>query len=195
MPEADRTPAIRPLKFWTDWENDPENPGQKRPVDYVEWHKVGTSIPATNVEKVPRLMPNREKGRPAALEWPALEPYYEAWKKAEEPPEIGTPLAAWPGASPALVEALKNFKIKTVEDFAGMEDAEVSKIRLPNARQFWAQAKAFLQAQGDASKVEAALASRDSEIEELKRQIAEMKEAPKRGPGRPKKADTEGAPT
>lgn len=188
MPEVnDRTPAIRPIEFWTDWENDPRNPGQKIGHEWVRWVKIGETNGPTTAEKVARLQGNKARNRGPALEWEVIEPYYKAWKEGQEPPVDGTALAAWPGASKALVEALADRKIKTVEDFATMPDHEMAKIPIPNIRFLWSSAKNFLKAQEGASAMEAALSQRDNEIEALKRQMADLMEARSAPAAEPKK--------
>lgn len=187
-------PAIRALKFWVEYESDPGKPNENKAVEYVEWVKIGVSNSAATVVKVSRLMANPEKNRPAAEEWAMLADAYEAWRKGEEPPETGTPMAAWPGATPALIEALKGLGVKTVEDFVRMPDHEVTKIRIPNIRHMWNTAGEFLKTREGSNQIEAALAERDAENAELQRQMAELKAqvaemAPKKRLGRPPKAE------
>lgn len=188
---SDQTPTIRALKFWLEYETDPSNPNEKKAVEWVEWVKIGTSNGASNCVKVARLMANPAKNRLEAMEWPMLEGAYKAWKKGEEPPVSGTPLAAWPGATPALIEALKGFDVKTIEDFIGMPDHEVAKIRIPNIRHMWETAREFMKSREGTNQIEAALAERDAENADLKVQMDELKAqmaalAPKK-PGRPPK--------
>lgn len=184
MDDQSLTMPIRALKFWVSYEDDPEKKDEKKPVEWVEWVKIGTSNGPSNIVKVARLKANKDRKRPESPEWPMLERAYDAWRKGEEPPEHGTPLAAWPGSTPVLIEAMKGFGVKTVEDFVGMADHEVTKIRIPNIRHMWKTAGEFLKAQEGANQIEAALAERDAEIEELKRQMAAL--APRK-PGRPPK--------
>ena len=40
--------------------------------------------------------------------WEVVGPAYEAWKKGQEVPEDGTPLAAWPGVSPEIAQRLRS---------------------------------------------------------------------------------------
>lgn len=173
-------PTIKPIKFWTEFEADPEKPGELRAVDWVTWVKLGTSIPATTSDRVPRLQ-GRGSKRPA-VEWDQIAPYYTAWKQSEEIPSFGTPLIAWAGATPTLIDALKGFNVKTCEEFAAMPDHEVAKVRMPDIRVRWDAVKVFLEEKGKRAVFDEELAKRDAEIAELRALIGE-----KRGPGRPKK--------
>lgn len=171
-----RDPAIYPIKFWTDYEPDPQEPGNKIAVDWVAWIKKGDSAGATTQSKISRLKPhkNRQGVEVAAVEWSVIEPHYEAWKTSEEPPEDGTPLIAWPGCNDALCSALKKLNIRTVEDFVEAPDHAFNGLPVPNIRYLREQAASFLIAQGDVSAVADELAKRDQEIEDLKVQIADL---------------------
>lgn len=180
MLNNENAPQIVPTDWWTEYVVDPNNPKEQIGVDYVKWVKKGTNGNAATCEKVARYMAKTDAHgnviREAALEWSVLEPYYKAWKEGEEIPEIGTPLAAWPGASVQLVEALKKYKIKTVEDFAMSVDAALGGIPIPNIGQLRRTAHAFLEAQRTTSQVEAALTAKDGIIDALKADMAEMRE-------------------
>jgi hypothetical protein len=47
-----------------------------------------------------------EQDRPGRSRVDVLKPYYDNWKAGQAAPVNGTPLAAWPGATPQLVKAL-----------------------------------------------------------------------------------------
>jgi hypothetical protein len=177
--DNDRVPAIRPMRFWTEYEPDPTKPGEQRAIDKVEWVKVGDRMGSTTISRVQHLMPRtgfKGKKYEASIEWLAIQPAYERWKANEEIPENGTPLAAWPGADRALVDALKKLNILSVEDFVGAADHAFSAIPIPDLRKRRKMAESFLLAQGEVSKTEAELSKRDALIEKQAAEMAEMKE-------------------
>lgn len=81
----------------------PENPEAMRAVDWVEYGPVGSLDKCTTIDKVSRLRAvvkdtgSNPVAAMASAKWRAIEPFYDAWKKGNELPEHGTPLAAWNG--------------------------------------------------------------------------------------------------
>lgn len=170
--EQDRVPAIRPIKFWTEYVPDPAKPGEMKGIDRVEWVKVGDKMGTTCSETISRLCkPGRE-----ALEWSVIGPSYERWKQTQEIPENGTPLEAWPGADRGLVEALKKVNVRTVEDFVQVPDHNLAGIPIPDLRKRRKMAESFLLSQGEVSAVEAELTKRDEMIAKQQRDMDEMRE-------------------
>ncbi len=121
--------------------------------------------------------------------WSIIGPRYEAWKKGEELPEGGTPLAAWAGLDPDQVKALKAEDIRTVEDIAVMGEAVCKRLGFPNAVSLPKMAQEYLDGQTAAEK--------DAELVTLKEKMAAMEamleetmkpEAPAKR-GRPRKAE------
>lgn len=53
---------------------------------------------------------------------------YEAWKEGKEIPVNGTPIVAWPVASPAQVKMLTEMHILTVEDLAAANEEAVGRL-------------------------------------------------------------------
>lgn len=202
---ADRgRPEIKIEKFWTDFEPDPFNPGTMRPVDKVTWVKRGDQHHSTVTEKIARLCGGERPGKdglpthiPPAIEWLVIEAPYKAWKERQEMPVSGTPLEAWPGMTPEQVRVMKGFHLDSVEDVAEMGESVIMRCGIPGIREIKKKAQAFLTAQRDTSKIEAALSSRDAEIEALKAMVADLQaaraaeEPAKRGPGRPPKQPVE----
>jgi hypothetical protein len=170
--EQARTPAIRVLRFWTDYMPDPAKPGELKPVDRVEWVKVGDAKGTTVSESIKRL----SKPAQEALEWSVIGPAYEHWKKSQEIPETGTPLEAWPGADRNLVDALKKVNVRTVEDFVQVPDHAFAGIPIPDLRKRRKMAESFLLSQGEVSAVEAELTKRDEMIARQQRDMDEMRE-------------------
>lgn len=174
-------------------------PGQD-PIDWVLLAPAGPAFDKTRTwHRVCKLMPPEDADETTkssdsfmamAGRWKVIGPAYEAWKKGNEIPTEGTPLAAWGGVNASQVEALKKMGIFTVEQVRDMGDAAVSELRMPNARALPKLAGKFLETEN--------VSVKDAKIEELEEKIkvmAEMMEEqkPKRGPGRPKKADSEAA--
>lgn len=102
-----------------------------------------------------------------------IRPLYEAWKRGEQLPEEGTPLAACNFLRSEDVSVLKMAGVRTVEELANMLDTNLGQVRLPSMREKRAQAKKFLEAQ-DTNKSAAKLAAQEQTIEELKKQMAEL---------------------
>lgn len=181
---------IRVDRFWTDYR--PEADGSMKAIDMVEFHSIGDDK-TTAVHRVKDILPPKhpEMKNPShqamMARWEVLGPAYDAWKRDEELPEEGTPLAAWSALSPEQVRVLKSLDIRTVEEVSQIGDSVTEKLRFPNARKLPELAKSFLSG--------TAVAAKDKEISDLKEQMAAMQELlqeqmqTKRKPGRPKKEE------
>jgi hypothetical protein len=189
--QRERLPFIAVTEFNTKYEPQPD--GSQKPVDWVSWVKKGTQNPAVMEEKVSRLL--KFPQNPLTI---VIGPIYERWKKNQSAPVDGTPLAAWPGATPSLVKALEPLNIRSVEDLALMEDSAIMKVSIPGLREKQKQARSYLEAQKSTAgvaaenlKLKEQLEAQASEIAELRAAVealAEKDVAPiKRGPGRPPK--------
>lgn len=180
LPRDARIPAIVPSRFWTEYEPDPAEPGKMIAVDWVEWVKVGDRSGAATQERISRLAPRRDKrtGKEVvAIEWAALGPKYEAWKRNEEIPVNGTPIEAWPGSTSHLVDALKRINVRSVEDFANAPRESFKGLPFPDLPGKQKAAKAFLEAAGDRAKIAAELETRDKTIESQGREIEELRKS------------------
>lgn len=203
-PDANRRLTVVALQFWTDYEPDPANPGQMRAVDWVKWAKRGDLSTAANVDKVNRVrQPLKSMMDDSTMEpnpvWLAIENAYEAWKKGQDVPADGTPLDAWSALSKTQAKAFRDAGFAAVEHIALIEDAQIAKVRLPDVRRIRDLARAYVAHRENNAAVEASLAAQAGEIETLKQQLAEATaalhrladdgegEAPRRGPGRPRK--------
>jgi hypothetical protein len=102
-----------------------------------------------------------------------IRPHYDAWKKGEELPETGTPIAACNFLNAEALAVLKRTGIRSVEDLATAPDQTLDAIKLPEMRKKREQAKHMLAAT-DANKVAASITARDATIAEQSAQIAEM---------------------
>jgi hypothetical protein len=161
-------------------------PGEFNEIEWCEFFRVGNANFSTIKDKVSRLQKD-------SIIWPSLAQYYEAWKKGQELPAVGTPLGIWPGVNQAQASALKTFGIRTVEEVASMEEGVMNRVPLPGMRSLRENAKRFLEAR-DSTRVEEELAKRDAKIEVLTAQLenlaiqfSEQQEPARRKPGRPPK--------
>lgn len=168
-----RIASIVPLNFWIEYE--PQSDGTMKEVEKVEWSRKGTQNTST-VEKISRLMKMGMTG-----EWEALKPYYDRWKAGQEAPVDGTPLAAWPGATPHLVKALEPYHIRSIEDLADLTDGTLAKIPLPGIRNFRDTARAYVAAASTTAPVAGRLAELQSENESLKARLETLEQVVKGG--------------
>lgn len=133
--------------------------------------------------------------------WGQIEPYYNAWKKGTEVPETGVPLSAWAGVTAEQADVLRKSHIRTVEDLSQMNDNQMARIMLPNARALKQTATEFLASRGTvetAAKVtalEEQNAVLKAKLDEMADMIAERlgkaddEASEKRRPGRPRKSE------
>lgn len=186
----DRMPAIIPLDFRVDYQPQPD--GSMKEIEVVEYTRKG-SQGATTPARIEHLQRMRD-GRQDPV-WLAIKPYYDNWKAGKGAPVNGTPLEAWPGATPQLVKALLPFHIKSVEDLAEIEEGPLNKCGVPGIRGMKANAQAFIEAQKNTAAVAGEVAALRAEKETMAAEIAELKELvaslakdePKRPVGRPRK--------
>lgn len=182
-PDANRLPNIVPVEFWTDFAM--EN-GEIAAMDYVKWAKRGDYHSTAVVEKVKRLRKplnmTDDMGNPMPNPlWQVIEPAYLAWKAGQEMPENGTPLESWPMVNKPQIKVLRQAMYRSVEDLASVQDSDLTRIKLPNARELRDRAKQFLQAKQDTAYIDKAMSSRDAELQAMRTQaetdralIAEM---------------------
>lgn len=187
--------SLRIVKFETRYPlKNPENPNEGyKEVDYV----ITTSVGNAKYIEVPQRIADIKRRTDGT--WEIIKPYYEAWKDGQELPADGTPLAAWHGVRPEMVEVLRAHRIRTVEELAVLPDSSIDQIKLPGLRNVRDAAKAWEQT-ADKRAVAADLAAKDAEIDALKQQMADLmamlkgdptEEPIKRKPGRPRKEDPE----
>lgn len=127
------------------------------------WEKremVELRVPGDKLNAPVKFVTDKEKER-----WPAQ---YAAWKAGQDQETAGGwPLEKWPGADVAQVEALRDAKVRTVEQLAGMSDANLSKLG-PGWRPMRQAAQDFLKAAESA----APMAALREENDKLKSQQA-----------------------
>lgn len=173
----------------------------ERAIDWVEiapsgeafdrtrtWHRIKDVTPPEDVDDTRR---DSMSFKIAEARWQKIQPKYEAYKRGQDIPEDGTPLAAWAGVSPEQAAHLKAMGLRTVEAVRDMSESAVSRLPFPNARKLSQLAGDFLASKGEAAK--------DAELAEMRERMAIMEEMlaagqpEKRGPGRPKKVAEEEA--
>lgn len=173
-------------------------------VTYAPAHDpVGTSTKVRVKELIPpesiRNDNDGTKLNMMHLKWNMIRPAYEAWKKGVEIPTDGTPLAVWAGITADQAEVLRARSLKTVEAVRDATDSMIAKVPLPNMRQLREMAGKFLEGQSAAAAA-AQVSERDEKIRNMQAMMEEMaarlaavdgQESPvKRGPGRPRRAET-----
>jgi len=117
---------------------------------------------------------------------------YEAWKAKRQEKHIdGTPLKQWPLLSPVQIAEFEASGIFSVESLRDIADTNVN--RIADGRIWREKAKAWLEQAKDGAAATRLAAENErlrEQLERLEKRIDEMdKEAVKRGPGRPAKAD------
>jgi len=188
---------IRILEFKTEYHTG------KPDVDWVHFTSRDAmtengAITHSTWEKISRVTPreslsNDDEGlKMAAMrsQWAQIEPAYLAWKQGQVLPETGTPLGAWPGVNPPQAEALKSVGLHPVEAIASANEGVLSKPPLPNMREIKRQAAMWLEGQ-DKAVMSARMAELEAQNAAMLEMLAEQK-AEKRGPGRPRKDETQG---
>ncbi len=167
--DLDRLPFIIPVEFYHKYV--PQDDGSIRQDEWVRWKKKGATHGHEVPEKISRLMKN-----PDNLIWQVIKPYYEKWKDGQTSPVDGTPLEAWPGAEKSLVAVLNSVNIRSIEDFARLEDSAMMKLNIPGLREKQGRARAFIEAQKTTAGVAGEISKLRDENEKKDRALAEMQE-------------------
>ena len=142
--------TIRVLEFKTEYKL---RKGEAVETDWVKYAPVTAVMTSQVWARVKDITPpdeiegdeGGEKMARMQQKWEMIKPHYDAWKKGEELPEFGTPLAAWGALSAEQIKVMASHSIKTIEDVAAMTEALTSKIPLPRIRDLPKLAKAFLE--------------------------------------------------
>lgn len=174
-------PMIAIKRFWTEYAPDPQDPAKMIGVDWVEYGPAGSLDRTSTRAKIislSALQPMHDQGNPAIvmahMKWDVIRPAYEAWKKGQEAPVSGTPLAAWNGVSPEQAEILRSRSIRSVEEVAALTDAHIERIALPNLRSIIAAAKRFVES-ADTMRFAASLGEKERLISDQQNQISDQK--------------------
>ena len=100
---------------------------------------------------------------------------YRRWKAGQEMPLEGTPIKSWPVISPAQVEVLIRFGIRTVEDLANLNDEGRMKVGM-GAVEMKNKAVAWIAASQDKGKVTQEIAALQRTNEQLHNTVASLTE-------------------
>jgi hypothetical protein len=163
----DRLPSIFALEIWVDYKPQPD--GSYVEEERIKWVRKGANGAETS-EAVKRLQ--KDNG-PI---WQALKPAYDAWKQGKSAPVNGVPLEAWPGATKQMVKVLESFHVRTVEDLAGLDDGAMARVQVPGIRSIRQNARAFIEAQKSTSHIAGKLSELESERDNLRREVDELKD-------------------
>ena len=162
--------SVQPIRFWIKYKPDPESPAGLKAEEWVEWAKKGVSIPTTGVDAIKRVMKDRSL-------WSAIEPFYQNWKKGGDAEIVnGTPLSVWPGVTIDVVEALRAFRVLSVEDLASLSDNVMQKIPNPSMPMLRERARKFLSTK-DIAQAVTELTSTKAELDEIRAQLAALQKA------------------
>ena len=174
FPDIVEPAPIYPIKFEKRFDYNDDGSVKKESV-WCTWTKKGTGIAMETVDKVERM-----KRSPHV--WKAIEPYYRQWLEGTSLEIVdGTPLAAFPGIEPHVLDLMKRHKIFSVEDLSKLTDGDVQRLGFPGARDLRDRAKKYLDNKAGVDQV-SALQKRIAELEAQKN----AEEPKKRGPGRPR---------
>jgi hypothetical protein len=173
--------------------------------DMVAYYPVGKQQIAMNharidkLSKIPDPVPMDNPAYAAAkARWDYIRPAYEAWKKGEELPDGGTPLAAANFLRREDMDVLKRGGCRTLEELRDLPEGHRETFRLPRIRELQKQADVFLKA-ADQQRAKDEIEARDhkvamleAEAKETREQLANLKAllSERRGPGRPPKEVT-----
>ena len=131
-------------------------------IDYVRIH-----VPGDKSSVIERPLSEQDVFR--------FQDRYNKWKSGQSEAVTGTPLSALPGMNAAKVEEYKFFKIITVEQLAEANDNLGGKFM--SFQQDKQRAKAFMEVAANNAPIEkmnAELAKRDAELEELRSMVTAL---------------------
>lgn len=137
--------------------------------EYVSWVKPGLMNPPINDCRVARMP------KYYADVWAVLEPAYKARKAGDTEPIDGTPLEAWPGMKKHILKALHDRKIRSMEQYAAMEDAAMSTIPIPGIRQNRDNARAYVVAKSTTSVMAEENVKLKSKVEFLEQELRDIR--------------------
>lgn len=164
------------VRFWMDaYKNEAASKTAGRAVfDTVPWCEKGVVGESDTVSgPVHKMLPDPREEFQAA--WAAFQ------RDNSSEGLVGTPLREVPWLGRGEVETLLHSGVKTLEQLAGMSDATIT--GLPGGLAMRKKAKDMLKAAEESAPAQALaeeLAKRDSEIQSLKAQIAEILESKRR---------------
>lgn len=164
------------------FENESEKEGRPvfRDVEYVR-----ITIPGNRKSIVERKVREEDKRR-----WPRE---YLAWKQSGTMSSDGMPLEKWTLVSPAEVDTLKHFRIRTVEELSQLSDSQTQEVGMGTLRLRQLAQEWLAQSRGNAGVSQ--LAAKNQELEgRLELQADQIAELLKRLDKRDREGDADGEP-
>lgn len=172
-------PQIKVLGFFTKYTRT-----HPKGVDFVRFSPAQALNAQITEERVNALRPKEvdfedEDGQPnraakrtymQAL-WSEIGPAYDAWKKGHEIPVSGMPLAAWAGVTKEQADVMRKIGLNTVEELSTLEDAKLTRLPMPNAREVRDLARKYLST-GDDTKISERMADLEKSNAALQEQLA-----------------------
>lgn len=162
------------IEFYTDAvEMGYESEKQGRPI-YADMPHIRILIPGDKNNIIERRASKADEQK-----------YPNAWKRfqsSEVSGQTGTPLEQWPQINRSQVKEAKYFEIHTVEQMAGLSDANVDKLGM-GFRDLRTKASAYLGVAADTAKATAQASENErlrSEIEDLRAQVKEIAKRPRK---------------
>lgn len=121
---------------------------------------------------------------------------WQQFRNKQEQTHSGTPLEMWPGLTKIQVLELKGAKIHTVEQLGSLPDSTLQNIGMMDARGLRDKAKAYMDKAEDGAQsamLMQVVEQNRIDMEMMRAQLAELsaERTEKRGPGRPRKEETE----
>ncbi len=101
---------------------------------------------------------------------------YQAWKDGQEEPLHGIPLSQWPQITPSQVRMAEAISVRTVEDFANLNDTGLMHFGA-GGMTLKQKAKAYLEAASGPGKAAEQLSAMQSQIQMMQEQMQQLKEA------------------
>jgi hypothetical protein len=140
-------------RFWTVFKPDPKDGSKMIGIDMIEFSpltQVDRSKLGCTVSSLRPVDASSDTGNPAIQMandlWDRIQPAYQAFKRGQELPDDGTPLAAWNGVSAEQATVFRTKGLRTVESIADMGDGMMERIGLPGMRDIVRAAKGWLDA-------------------------------------------------
>lgn len=122
---------------------------------------------------------------------------WQQFQNKQEQTHSGTPLEQWPPLTKGQVLELKGAKIHSVEQLGSLPDSTLQNLGMMDARRLRDMAKSFMDKAHEGAALSQALSTIEQQrvdLEALKAQFAQLSEersTEKRGPGRPRKENTD----
>lgn len=157
---------VVPMNFRTDYIPIAGKPGEFKDVHGVDLVKKGS-----NGESTPWTIKSLQKEQ---LLWPYIKPFYERWLEGQEEPTEGTPLDVLPFLPKPVIEHLKSLLIRTAEDLAAANDADMDRIGM-GARGWRQKTISYLEAKDGAAKISAVNDELTQQVERQQEEIEQLK--------------------